>query len=231
MLSVLLTVNLKSEQHGWRHINMTTPSEKKKEYNRKYYADNKEKSKESNREWYKANKEKSLAYSRKYYINNREKIKGSSNEWYKANREKSLESSKKWREDNPERKKELDKRWNKDNYDYIREKKECSKEKVKVNSARTRARKKNIIFNITEQDVKDVWPKDNICPALNILLVIGKGSAKDNSPSLDRIDNNKGYTKNNIQIVSTLANHIMSSATPDQVLQVGHYFKELIDSK
>ena len=166
MLSVLLTVNLKLEQHGWRHINMPCK------------------------------------------------------EQYDKNKEKYREEAAKWREDNLEQDKENKIQWQKDNF-----------EKQKVYAAKNRAKQKNIYFELTEQDIKDVWPEDNKCPALGIPLKRNEGVLCDNSSSLDRVDNNKGYTKDNIQIVSTLANHIMSSATPDQVLQVGHYFKELIDSK
>tara|TARA_R110000796_G_C14235142_1_gene396507 strand:- start:26 stop:526 length:501 start_codon:yes stop_codon:yes gene_type:complete len=166
MLSVLLTVNLKLEQHGWRHINMPCK------------------------------------------------------EQYDKNKEKYREEAAKWREDNLEQDKENKIQWQKDNF-----------EKQKVYAAKNRAKQKNIYFELTEQDIKDVWPEDNKCPALGIPLKRNEGVLCDNSSSLDRVDNNKGYTRDNIQIVSMLANQIMSSATPDQVLQVGRYFKKLIDSK
>ena len=40
-----------------------------------------------------------------------------------------------------------------------------------------------------------------------------------------------GYVKGNVQWVSKLANNIMSSATPDQVIQVGNYFKQITEKK
>ena len=166
MLSVLLTVNLKLEQHGWRHINMPCK------------------------------------------------------EQYDKNKEKYREEAAKWREDNLEQDRENKIQWQKDNF-----------EKQKVYAAKNRAKQKNIYFELTEQDIKDVWPEDNKCPALGIPLKRNEGVLCDNSSSLDRVDNNKGYTKDNIQIVSMLANQIMSCATPDQVIKVGQYFKELIDSK
>ena len=47
------------------------------------------------------------------------------------------------------------------------------------------------------------------------------------SPSIDRINPNLGYIKGNVQWVSKLANQIMSDATPDQVIMVGEYFKNI----
>lgn len=163
MLSVLLTVNLKLAQHGWRHIDMP----RKEQYwkNPEYY-------RAKGREEYKRNKKK---YKKRY----------ESNIIY-----------------------------------------------MKLHGAIQRAKKHNLPFDITEQDIKDIWPIDNKCPALNIQFIIGGYDTQNyDSPALDRIIPSKGYVKGNIQIVSALANGIMSSATPEQVLQVGHYFKKLIDSK
>lgn len=41
----------------------------------------------------------------------------------------------------------------------------------------------------------------------------GKSGAFKNSPSLDRIDNNRGYTKDNIQVISQCANAMKGAAT------------------
>ena len=123
-----------------------------------------------------------------------------------------------WKKDNPERVKENNKKYYRDNIALY-----------KVHNAYKRAKEKNIFCDITEQDVKDIWPEDNKCPALGMLLVVGDKHSKKNTPSLDRIDCNKGYTKDNIQIVSHLANLIMTNATPDQVIQVGQYFKKVTE--
>ena len=52
-----------------------------------------------------------------------------------------------------------------------------------------------------------------------------------NSPNIDRIDNNKGYTMDNVIVVSALANTIKTSATPDQIIKVGEFYKKLYEEK
>ncbi len=72
--------------------------------------------------------------------------------------------------------------------------------------------------------LKSIFPADKRCPILGILLKLGEGSGpKDNSPSIDRIDNELGYLKTNVQWVCNKANMIMQNATPDEVMAVGLY--------
>ena len=48
----------------------------------------------------------------------------------------------------------------------------------------------------------------------------------DNSPSLDRINPKKGYTKDNVIIMSNLANRIKTDATTDQIEKVWKFLKK-----
>ncbi len=66
------------------------------------------------------------------------------------------------------------------------------------------AKKKGLKFNLTPNDI-DI-PK--LCPVLAIPLKRSFGTRTDNSPSIDRIDSSKGYTKSNIVIISCKANII-----------------------
>ena len=95
-----------------------------------------------------------------------------------------------------------------------------------IRDAKKRAEKFNVDFNLPEQYVKSIYPKDGKCPALVIKLKKLDGS---NAPSLDRIIPKLGYVEDNVQWVSKLANQIMSNATPEQVIQVGQYFKKITE--
>ena len=85
-----------------------------------------------------------------------------------------------------------------------------------LNKAKQNAKIRNREFNITIDDI--IIPEK--CPLLEIPLQIniGKGGAKDNSYSIDRIDSSKGYIKGNIQIMSKLANVMKNSATQKQLI-------------
>ena len=66
----------------------------------------------------------------------------------------------------------------------------------------------------------------DVCPILGIKLEHGNKDWKT-SPSIDRIDNDRGYTLDNIIVVSALANSIKNCATWQQVIQVGTFYKNL----
>ena len=48
-----------------------------------------------------------------------------------------------------------------------------------------------------------------------------------NSPTLDRIDNDRGYVPGNVVVVSYMANSIKTNATAEQVLAVGRFYSGL----
>jgi hypothetical protein len=184
--------------------------EKRREYDRKWYAslseERKEKYKDGKRKWYASlseeQKEKRREYNRKYSASLSEEQR----EKYRKGVRKRAASL------------NLDQRRNrKIGYMY--------------GNAKRRAEDKGLPFNLTKQDIADVWPKDDYCPALRIPLRIRIGNktlayTTDNSPNLDRIIPRLGYVKGNIAVVSKLANGIMSSARPSEVIKVGKWFDE-----
>lgn len=76
-------------------------------------------------------------------------------------------------------------------------------------AAKKRASERDLEFNIEESDI--VIP--DVCPILEVPLKFGTKGNYDYSPSLDRIDNTKGYIKGNIQVISKKANTMKNSAT------------------
>lgn len=93
-----------------------------------------------------------------------------------------------------------------------------------LNGVKKRAKKLGMPMELHPSDI--TIPTH--CPILGIELVIGgKGRLRENSPSIDRIDNNKGYTKNNVQVISYRANRLKSNATAQELLTIGNYLVNL----
>lgn len=95
---------------------------------------------------------------------------------------------------------------------------EQSQEQKMWNSAKWRANKGELEFDI---DIEDIKIPDR-CPVLGIELEPG-GENQDNSPSLDRMDPSKGYVKGNVKVISYRANMIKSNATSDEIEAVLAY--------
>lgn len=80
-------------------------------------------------------------------------------------------------------------------------------------TCKERAKKYNIPFSITVEDI--IVPE--LCPLLEIPLVINMGKASDNSPTIDKIVPELGYTKGNVKIISRKANWMKSNATKKEL--------------
>jgi hypothetical protein len=77
-----------------------------------------------------------------------------------------------------------------------------------LSAARYRATERGMEFTITKEDI--VIPDK--CPLLGI-DIIPKAKDRRHSPSLDRIDSTKGYTPDNIWVVSSRANTLKNDAS------------------
>lgn len=75
--------------------------------------------------------------------------------------------------------------------------------------ARHRARKLGLPCDIEKSDV--IIPKT--CPVLGIPLVAGGGQPSPNSPTIDRVIPELGYTKGNVVVMSYRANTLKNNAT------------------
>ena len=83
-----------------------------------------------------------------------------------------------------------------------------------LHRTKRRAELKGLEFSLKEEDI--IIP--SMCKLLEIPLKIGIKNNYENSPSIDRIDNNKGYTKDNIQIISKKANSMKNSASYEELI-------------
>lgn len=88
---------------------------------------------------------------------------------------------------------------------------------VALNSARTRARKSGIPFELTKNDVP---PIPELCPVLGIVLTVWGSETRDESPSLDRIVPSRGYVPGNVRWISTRANILRRDATARELALV-----------
>ena len=57
-------------------------------------------------------------------------------------------------------------------------------------------------------------------------MFVGDGKSTDNSPTMDRIDNTKGYVKGNIQWISRKANQMKSNANFKEIEMLYNFMKE-----
>lgn len=94
-----------------------------------------------------------------------------------------------------------------------RERYEClSQEARLLYSARKRAKKKGLEFNLALEDI--VIPER--CPVLGIPMT---------QPSIDRFDSTRGYTPDNIRVISVRANTIKSDGTAEEIARVLAYVR------
>ena len=95
--------------------------------------------------------------------------------------------------------------------------KEQSPEVRMYRRAKSRAKQSGLAFTISKEDIEI----PTHCPVLGIPLEVHKGTSggRDNSPALDRIDNNKGYERGNVVVISHLANMMKSSASPENLIK------------
>ena len=93
-----------------------------------------------------------------------------------------------------------------------------------LNKARHSAKARGLEFNLEIDDI--TIPE--VCPYFNVPL--NTWGESNYVPSIDRIDNSKGYIKGNIQIISYLANKMKHTATPEQMLTFAKAVIKLYES-
>lgn len=95
-----------------------------------------------------------------------------------------------------------------------------------LNYARRNAKRRGEECSLELNDI--VIPE--YCPVLGIKLEPGSHSHQDCSPSVDRIDSTKGYSKNNVWIISARANRIKNNATIEEIGMLYEALKSLLEN-
>jgi len=127
-------------------------------------------------------------------------------EYYKKNKESMLASRKVYYAENKDRIIELQ-----------RELRRANPARTMLVNAKYRAKQSGLDFDLEISDISI----PELCPVLHVPLVVGK---RDHyNPSLDRIDNSKGYVKGNVQVISYKANAMKNSATREELLKFAYW--------
>lgn len=89
------------------------------------------------------------------------------------------------------------------------------------NSLEHSAKKRNLIFNITIQEISDLYIKQNgKCALTNLSIYLNRSKKVKNTASLDRIDSNKGYTIDNVQWVHKDINNMKMNKNQDYFIEL-----------
>lgn len=82
-----------------------------------------------------------------------------------------------------------------------------------------KSRQPNTSLTVADLHVPDV------CPVLGIPIIKEYTGRTDSTPSVDRIDNTKGYEPGNVKVISWRANRLKNDATVEEILAIADYVR------
>lgn len=94
------------------------------------------------------------------------------------------------------------------------------------NRLKNSAKKRNISFELTLSDIYNLDLPIS-CPILNIPLKYNRGTPKDDSYSIDRIDSTKGYSMDNIVVISYRANFLKNNGTAEELKLISEFYNNI----
>jgi len=96
-----------------------------------------------------------------------------------------------------------------------------------VADAKKRAKRAGIPFDLDWRDLKI----PTHCPIFGTPLKFTPRTRTDNTPSIDRIHPKRGYTKDNVLVISWRANKLKKDALdPNDLIKVGLFYRDLTDT-
>lgn len=160
--------------------------------------------------YYETNKSKLLTRQKEYHDNNRESRNSINRKRYAENRDENIRKRKEYYVENRN-----------DIVNKERAKRREFPQKSMLSHAKKRAYENGLEFDITVDDV--VVPE--FCPVFGTPLRVNDGVRDDNSPTLDRIDNTKGYVKGNVLVISWKANRLKNDADINDIRKILEYME------
>lgn len=97
-----------------------------------------------------------------------------------------------------------------------------------LKQVKARAKAKGLAFDIQIEDLADL-PEN--CPVFGFPLDYNRDKAGYNSPTIDRINNDQGYVKGNIIVVSRKANTMKSDGTVEDMLSLYNFYRNLYGNR
>lgn len=167
-----------------------------------------------------ARKARKREYARAWYVANTEKQKETTRAWRAANPEKRRTAARARYVANAEKQREAARAW----YSTSLASNPILYKRMRMLlAAKTRAKSKNITFDITIDDIQ----APITCPVLGIELGWSNKKTEQNSPSLDRIIPELGYVRGNVMVISYRANALKSNAMPHELRLVADFYAAL----
>lgn len=102
---------------------------------------------------------------------------------------------------------------------------EFNRARGRYNEIKKRAREKGLDCDLTLADIRQLLEEADVCPVMGVQMLRSEvGRDRDPlTPSIDRFDSSKGYTMDNVQVISDRANRIKSDGTALEHLKVALY--------
>jgi hypothetical protein len=96
------------------------------------------------------------------------------------------------------------------------------KGRVQVQAARHRARERGLTFSLGAADAGRIQAAEGRpCPACEAPMV----SRTRHAPSLDRVDNEQGYTPENVELICRRCNELKRDATSAELFQLARWLR------
>lgn len=186
--------------------------------------------KEYFRQWRERNRDKVRQHQRAYRKRHPDRVRARAKAAYDRDG-KGKEKARRWQQLNPEKVAASKKRYRQKPDTRGKERasdtlwRAANPHRLLLLTAGARARKLGIPCTISLADV--VIP--DVCPVLGVPFTKGEKKPVASSPTLDRIDNSKGYEPGNVMVICYLANTMKNAATFTELKRFCAFYASLLE--